>query len=190
MALHFKFFALPGHGARVTSHEIKPQFPSNFIPAQPCTQSISIRYTLPAIRYLVFSTTQNSKFKTQNCELFISNNLRRGVQKSRIFSNISPYFSNIFEYFQTFLNIFERFRTFCQKTCAFDAKNCENLRVWCENPTLLRKNLRVWCEKLAHLVRIFWPIRQGSGQAGQGFLSLPVQLNRHNKNFNLLLNHL
>ena len=44
-------------------------------------------------------------------------------------------------------------------------KTWKNLRVWFEN-------LRIWCEYF------------------DGFLSPPVRLSRHNKNFNLLLNHL
>jgi len=37
----------------------------------------------------------------------------------------------------------------------FYEKIRKNLRVWCENLTLLRKNLRVWCEDLLYSRLIF-----------------------------------
>jgi len=85
----------------------------SFVPFVP--NSSSCLRVLVAVKSVAeFPTTQNSKFKTQNCELFTSNNSRRGVkkrgQKTRIFAN-----------FCDFLPIFSPLN---QKTCAFGAKIC------------------------------------------------------------------
>jgi len=56
---------------------------------------------------------------------------------------------------QIFTIFYPFFPSQVKKLAHLVRKTWENLRVWCENLTLLRKNLRVWCEDLLYSRLIF-----------------------------------